>query len=355
MITILGWDIGGVNIKGAVLKYHRKQAPAFKVASQYFEIWKDRAALASVLRSLQKELMGADPGRPEAMAVTMTAELSDVFRTKREGVEFILNCVRDTFPEAFLYALDLEGRFTGPGEMGDPLRLAATNWLATALLLSKWHRNCLLMDIGSTTTDIVPILEGRVAARGNTDVSRLIAGELVYTGVLRTPVSSVVSHVPIKGEFCRVSAEYFAILGDVHLVLGNLAESDYVCETPDKRPKTRSFAQERLARVVCADSEMLSREEVTNLAGYIYEKQIQQVTEALMQVLSRVPSAHPLPVITCGLGEFLGKKCCERLGLRNQGIEEMLGPRASLVAPCVAVAYLLAEKLTPEGRKGREV
>ncbi len=345
MITVLGWDIGGVNTKGAILKYNEGQIVDFKVTGRYFEIWRDSTALASVLKSIEQELIEEDSESQIAMALTTTAELSDIFRTKREGVEFILDCIQKTFTEASLYALDIEGQLIGLQEVKDPVRLAATNWLATALFLGKWYKNGLLIDIGSTTTDIIPLRDGKVAAQGRTDMSRLITGELVYTGVLRTPISSVVSQVPVNGEFCRISPEYFAILGDVYLILGYIKDSDYVCETPDKRPKTRQFALERLARIVCADGEMLGEEEITKLARYIYEKQIQQITEALMQVLSRLPDAYNFPVIACGLGEFLAKKCCERLGLKVEGITEILGSQASRVAPCVALAYLLAEKL----------
>jgi hypothetical protein len=345
MITLVGWDIGGVNTKGIILKYHEGQIINFKVANRYFEIWKDQTALVSVLRSIEDELVKDDFGIPDAMALTMTAELSDVFRTKRDGVEFVLDTTQNAFPETALYVLDIDGDFISPKKVLDPLRLAATNWVAMALFLARWYKNCVLIDIGSTTTDIIPIKEEKIVTHGYTDTNRLVAGELVYTGILRTPISSVVSQVPVKGSWCRVSAEYFAILGDVYLILETINDSDYVCETPDKRPKTKSFAKERLARVVCADSEALTEEEIVKVAWYIHEKQIQQITEALMQVYSRISHVQDFPVIACGLGEFLAKICCNRLGLEVKGIGEILGPRASTIAPCIAVASLLAEKL----------
>src|SRR6185503_8193489 len=68
----------------------------------------------------------------------------------------------------------------------DPLRVAAANWAATAHLVAKTTPTCVLIDIGSTTTDIIPIIDGRVAVSGRTDPDRLASGELVYTGALRT-------------------------------------------------------------------------------------------------------------------------------------------------------------------------
>ena len=53
------------------------------------------------------------------------------------------------------------------------------------------HPDALLIDVGSTTADVVPIVAGRVAATGRNDLERLQAGELVYTGVLRTNLAAI--------------------------------------------------------------------------------------------------------------------------------------------------------------------
>ena len=103
---------------------------------------------------------------------------------------------------------------------------------------SRWRRrtpDALLIDVGSTTADVVPIADGRVAATGHNDLERLLAGELVYTGVLRTNLAAIAPRVPVRGGWCPVSSEYFAISADVHLVLGHLAPEAYDCPTPDGR------------------------------------------------------------------------------------------------------------------------
>ncbi|GFP43067.1 (4-(4-[2-(gamma-L-glutamylamino) ethyl]phenoxymethyl)furan-2-yl)methanamine synthase [Candidatus Hakubella thermalkaliphila] len=91
---------------------------------------------------------------------------------------------------------------------------------------------------------------------------------------------------------CRVSSEYFAISGDVYIILGLISESDYVCPTPDGRGKDPGSARERLARVVCADAEMLGPESIDQMAIYIMERQVQQITEALSQVLSALEESY---------------------------------------------------------------
>jgi uncharacterized hydantoinase/oxoprolinase family protein len=79
----------------------------------------------------------------------------------------------------------------------------------------------------------------------------------VYTGAVRTPVEVITSHVPRNGRTTGVSAEAFALAGDVHVWRGQLTAEDYSAPTPDGRPATREFVRERLARIVCADREML--------------------------------------------------------------------------------------------------
>jgi probable H4MPT-linked C1 transfer pathway protein len=280
------------------------------------------------------------------MAVTMTAELSDVFETKREGVLFILNSLKACFPEAAIYALSLSGEFTALDKArARPLDFAASNWLASAQWIAGKIPNCLLVDVGSTTTDILPILEGKASVRGRTDLERLASGELAYTGVLRTNLAAIVHSVPLAGRFCRVAAEYFAISGDVHLVLGHLDPRDYTCATPDGRPPSLNSARQRLARLVCADAEMISATEIDEMARYIYAQQVRQIRECIDQLISRLPSVRRLPVIAVGSGAFLGAAAARSAGMGVGELDTTMGREELAVMPCIAAAQLLAGQL----------
>src|SRR5207237_2944840 len=116
--------------------------------------------------------------------------------------------------------------------------------------------------------DVIPIVGGRVCARGRTDPARLQSGELVYTGALRTPICAIVQSVPVAGRRCRVAAEYFAVAADVHLWLEQIRERDYTCDTPDGRGRARSEVGARLARMVCADLEILGPDDITAIAQH---------------------------------------------------------------------------------------
>jgi len=343
LITIVGWDVGGANVKAAWLAYEQSEAQTVQVASRPFEVWRDKDRLPKVLQTVLAEVTAE---MPQAMALTMTAELADIFCTKREGVLFVLDSVLATFPDCTGYALSLSGEFIPLKEARTrPLDFAAANWLATALFMARQYPDCLLVDVGSTTTDIIPILDGRVANHGRTDLERLIAGELVYTGALRTHLAAIVHAVPVGGRFCPVSSEYFAISGDVHLILGHLGPEDYTCPTPDGRPPTVTSARQRLARLVCADTEMLSPAEIDEIAHYIHQQQLQQISEALQQVLSRLVGRRNLAVVAMGSGAFLASEAGRSLGLTVFDLEARWGREASAVAPCLAVAHLLAKQM----------
>ena len=223
-----------------------------------------------------------------------------------------------------------------------PWDVAAANWVATALAVADAHPDALLIDVGSTTADIVPIVAGRVAATGHNDLERLLAGELVYTGVLRTNLAAIAPRVPVRGGWCPVSSEYFAISADVHLVLGRLAPEAYDCPTPDGRPATVAFARERIARLVCSDIDQLDASEIDAIAAFLHAEQLRQI-EAAARACER-PLPPEAPVVAVGSGAFLAREVAARLG-RAVADPPPVGRDRRRVAPAVALAALLAARL----------
>ncbi len=347
MIGIVGWDIGAANVKAALWERKENQAEQVKIYSKPIEIWREKDRLPDALRSAYDFIISGAP--PQAMAVTMTAELSDAFATKREGVQFILDSLSSTFSGMRTYVFSVDGDFASVETARTrPLEFAASNWRASAQWIARRIPNCLLIDVGSTTTDILPIINGRVSVAGRTDPERLASGELVYTGALRTNLAAIVSSVPVAGKLCRVASEYFAISGDVHLILGNLTPAEYACATPDGRTASIDAARGRLARLVCADEEILSAAEIDAMARYIRMRQLDQICDGIEQVISRFPSLHVQPAIVIGSGSFLGVAAAKSMGLKIGKLTGELGREQLAVAPCIAAAQLLAEHLNPD-------
>jgi len=329
----IGWDIGGVNTKvarvesGAVL--HARSHP--------YEIQRDPLALAPLLRSLANAVgVSAD----DHHAVTMTAELSQMFRTKRDGVAFVVDAMTKAFPSASLHVFTVDGRFLSPADaLNEPLAVAASNWAATAGIVALDRPNALLIDIGTTTTDIIPIVHARPAALGTTDPARLASGELVYAGALRTPVEAIVQHVPLGGSLAGVSAESFALIGDVHVWRGDLAPDDYSVAAPDERPASREFAGERIARVVCADREMLDDRAISAIADAVADAQVDLIGRAIARVRERHTTLRT--AVVTGLGSFIATRAARQAGLSVIQLADALGTDGARCAPAAAVALLL--------------
>ena len=348
---VIGWDVGGVNTKVARVE----SGVVCQVHSIPYEIQRAPEQLGPLIASLAREL-GAEPG--DHHAVTMTAELSQHFRSKREGVCFVLDAFESALPGSVIRVYGTDGSFRDlPAARRDPLLSAASNWVATAAIVAcSWH-DAVLIDIGTTTTDIVPIRGGAVVARGRTDAARLLTGELLYLGAIRTPVEAIVQEVPLgggvvggwggggggdDGGMAGVSAESFALAGDVHLWLGEIGEENYTVPTPDGRPATREGAHDRLARVVCADGEMLDDAAITAIARHVAGTQVARIARSLERVVAHHPSIAL--VVTAGMGSFLARQAAESVGMATVELSELLGARGALSAPAAAVALLLEQR-----------
>lgn len=331
-MSVIGWDIGGVNTKVARAAGGRIVA----VHHRPYELQYAPARLVTVLRELAAVVNG---DASASHAVTMTAELSQLFRTKREGVHFVLDAVEQAFPGSAIRVFGVDGRFHDVTDAcANPMLAAAANWMATAAVVSRWHPDALLVDVGTTTTDIIPIVGGQVVAEGRTDPARLASGELVYTGALRTPVEAIASHVPVGGVETGLSAEGFALSGDVHRWRGDLAVDDYTVPAPDRRPATREFVGERLARAVCADRDILDEAGISAIADALASAQSARIASAIARIVARHPSLET--AVTTGLGAFIGERAARSAGLAVMPLSIELGHEGARCAPASAVALL---------------
>ena len=276
-MRIVGLDIGGANIKIASTNDATR--------CESFPLWKQRDDLSEKL----VELAVGPFADPQLVALTMTAELADCFETKAEGVEFIIRAVQTAFPAALVRVWMTSGEFAEPDDAIElPGLVAAANWhvLATWAGRAVPSGPALLIDVGSTTTDIIPILDGHPLTCGTTDAERLVHSELVYTGARRTPVCAVVRTIICKGLTIPVAAEVFATTLDVHLINGDISEQPQNCGTADGRPALRKFSLNRMAHMMCCDREELPDEHIQQMAAYVAEQQLQQISAAVQDRLS---------------------------------------------------------------------
>ena len=320
---VIGIDIGGANTKIA--------SADGNVMTRYLPLWKG-ADLESELKRVKLDF------KPDHVGVVITGEITDRFIGKKEGVLHIASIVNSVFD--CVYFFDVRGRFSR--EIEDPRLHAASNWVASVDFIAGKIRNCIFVDMGSTTCDIIPIKNGKHKA-SITDFERLKRGELIYTGVLRTNIAALIKRLNLDGGYCRVSSELYAITADAHIILGTITERDYTCDTPDGRPCDIDSAYDRMARVVLCDIEELGK-------GRAYEV-AKQAAMAQIDELSTVILAHSQhhnlkTVLAAGTGESIIKNAAERSGLSVKLLSDTYGAKISEVFPAFAVANLLQQRVS---------
>ena len=356
LTRIIGWDIGGANIKAAIIQSEKKTIKSIKIIKEYFPIWKESSKLAESLLEIQKRISSIEPS---AMGLTMTAELSDAYRTKREGVNHVLNSALKAFKQTPFSVLNVKTELISVKEAkANPIEVAAANWVATGWLISQKIKTCVIVDVGSTSTSIIPIIDGQISAVGKTDLEKLRVGELVYTGCLRTNIAAIINSIPFRGSEVKVSSEFFSQSGDIHIILGNIVEEEYSTETPDSRGRTKKNAMERLARVICGDLEMIEEGEIFQIANYIYSKQLDQISEGLKKVYSNTNFGEKkdIPVVVTGMGkDFMAAKAAKQLGISKIiDIKQILDNNTYIASPAVGVALMVLNRILGENVKWKQ-
>jgi probable H4MPT-linked C1 transfer pathway protein len=329
--TILGLDIGGANLKAAT--------PDKRAISAPFALWKQPDMLPAALAELVTRFSDA-----AELAVTMTGELCDCFGTKRDGVNAIIEAARFASNGRRIRVWSTDGAFVDPEEATrNHLKVAAANWHALAMFAGRYAPDYggLLLDIGSTTTDIIPLNHGVPSSYGTADWDRLEMNELIYLGIRRTPVCAV--------SLDRVCAELFATTQDVYTILGLLPEEPENRDTADGRPATREFSLARLARMLGADRETLSENHITHFAARVDARILDTLSSAARAAYYDAQNPPELrTLILSGAGEFLARRVIEvsvRLSSADRvvSLNDELGPAVSACAPAYAVAVLAAE------------
>jgi probable H4MPT-linked C1 transfer pathway protein len=325
-MTTIGLDIGGANLKAAI--------PEGPARARPFPLWKRPNDLAKELASLVDDWPSAS-----RFALTMTGELCDCYSDRREGVRHILQAVANVAGDRAISVWRTDGRFTSLSEtLADPLPAASANWLALATFAGRFatRDSAILLDVGSTTTDIVPLLDGRPVPIGRSDFERLRSRELIYLGARRTPICALMQ--PGEGM-----AELFATTLDIGLVLGDIQEDECDLDTADGRPARRGYAHARLARMLGGDTDSISFADVCRFAEQIRDRQLQITLEALNAVAGRLTQP-----VSCGIvggsGDWLAREVWTRFADSPPlALAARLGHDASTAACALAVAALLDE------------
>ena len=340
--TVVGWDVGGAHIKAVALSV---QGEVLQTLQLPCPLWRGldqlETATQAVLTALNIQT------NTVKHVVTMTGELVDLFLNRHAGVVEIAAKLGQ-----LLSRDNVELQFYAANNGFVPLAevfaltadIASANWHASASALAMHVQDALLVDIGSTTTDIISIQSGKVSAQSISDAQRMQVDSLVYTGVVRTPVMALANKLTFEGAETNVAAEYFATMADVYRLTGELAQGADMAETADGKGKSVLESARRLARMIGHDVEDKPIEIWKNLADTCRNVQFDQIKTAILKHLK-----PDIPIIGAGTGSFLVKALADDLGCTYLPVSSVIekhfksNQALEVCFPAYAVARLLAK------------
>jgi probable H4MPT-linked C1 transfer pathway protein len=339
---VIGWDIGGAHLKGAVLENGRVR----DVAQWPCELWRGLPRLDDAFAAAFERWSG---WRAALHAVTMTGEMADLFPHREAGVAAIVSHATAALgPRTSFYAGDATF-LDAPQACSQWRRVASVNWLATASVIARFERDALLVDVGSTTTDVVPIVAGRVVAQGSDDATRLASAELVYVGVVRTPLCALATRVPFDSRPFNVMNEFFATTADVFRLTGELRPEHDQSPAADQGAKDVAATTRRLARMIGRDARDGTAEDWHAFARVWRERVVDEVAINALRVEEAANLPRDAVIVGAGCGSFIAQEFAAGTGRRYVRFDELASVDAGCerwarsCAPAVAVALLASE------------
>ena len=350
---VIGWDIGGAHVKACLLRDGR----VAEVAQWGCPLWQGIEHLERVLHLAQTRW----PQLGRALhAVTMTGEMTDLFEHREDGVRriaaILAHALAPTAADRVRFFAG-EARWCRAADVGAHwAQIASANWLATALHAAQCLDEGVLIDIGSTTTDLIAFGGGRVLGVSQSDAERLASGELVYHGVVRTPLCALGPRIAWQGHELNVMNEFFATAADVYRLTGELDPAHDLHPSADNAPKDLPATRRRLARMIGLDARDAAPDDWLAFAHTWRAKQVDELASQLRRVIADNGLSKAAVALGAGCGDFLvtdllaragAPQSCRRYGrdvariaVDAQPNAEAAARSAQVCAPAVAVAAL---------------
>ncbi len=339
--AVLGWDLGGAHTKAALIGNSGCVESVQQIACP---LWQGLEHLDSGIQSVVEKI-GRDSGLMHA--VTMTGELVDLFPDRNSGVKALIDTMDQRFSDSKLRIYAGSAGFLKPETaIKQAQQVASANWLATASWVANRLPEGLLLDVGSTTTDLIPFADKQVLTCDYSDHQRLVSQALIYTGVARTPLMAITDKVPFAGEWVYLMAEHFATSADIYRLNGDLPEAADLLPSADNGEKSVAGSARRLARMLGLDADATDMDGWRKVSQYMAEQQLRSLADACERILSRPGLSATAPLVGAGVGRFLVERICRRLKRPYIGFEELFScaqrieSKVAECAPAVAVASL---------------
>lgn len=320
----LGWDLGGAHLKAVLLD---ASGTAVQAMQSPCPLWRGMTYLQQSVDHIMAQISVP----VERHAVTMTGELADIFASRDMGVRQLSAFMARRFGAAHVRCYAGRHGFVVQSDIDGYLAdIASANWHASASFLAGASGDALLVDVGSTTTDLIMLHAGSVETVARTDAERMRRDELIYAGVIRTPVMAVVERVPFDGDWQGVAAEHFATMADVYRLTGDLEEGVDMSDTADGAGKTQEECARRLARMVGRDLSDAGMPQWRQLAFSVKSRQLRTMQEAVERAWSRGVLQENSPLLGAGAGRFLVCDLARQTGRAYHDVAEWVPARPGI-------------------------
>jgi probable H4MPT-linked C1 transfer pathway protein len=336
--AVIGWDIGGAHLKAVQVD---STGQVLAVEQIYCPLWRGLHELDRAFDGILSRLQAPQH------AVTMTGELADFFINRHDGVQHIAAFAQQKLGDKVQFYAAKNGFIPLQKVATHTVNIASMNWFASVQLLATHLPQALFVDVGSTTTDIAIINQHHAQVQGFNDAARMQADELVYTGVVRTPLMALAQKIEFNGKLTHVAAEHFATTADIYMLTGDLSAEKNMSETADGAEKTIDASARRIARMVGMDSADADLTAWVALANAFKQDQLNQVRLAVSHQLARINPMEKLTLVACGAGEFLAREIAQQLGLHFLSVTDFIEAEnietqnnAAVCFPAFAVAQL---------------
>ncbi|MDI1309587.1 MAG: hydantoinase/oxoprolinase family protein [Methylotenera sp.] len=346
---IIGWDVGGAHLKAALLDAEGNLLQVLQVSCA---LWRGLNELEAAI----DDVLSQFPISNVTHAITMTGELVDLFANRQTGVNEISRVMHAKLVGSKQFYTgahdsDFSGFVTIDKVNTNWQHIASANWLASAGFVAKQVEHALLIDIGSTTSDFVLVTAHQPVCLGLTDAARMQTEELVYTGVIRTPLMALTQKIQFENTVTSVAAEYFSTTADVYRLTHDLVDEDDMTDTADGKEKTVQASAQRIARMIGHDAVDKPLDTWIALAQAFKQQQLSRLQEVATKHSLRVNSAAKLSIVGAGAGSFLAREIAKHMNLPYLNVsdfiinsqtlnERELNHWATVCLPAYAVAYL---------------
>ena len=346
---IIGWDIGGAHVKASLL-----EAGAVTAIAQWATpLWTGLEHLDAAIEAARARWPAFAHARH---AVTMTAEMTDLFPDREAGVRALCDRLAALLGPAVRFYAGDAGWLEASSAATQWPAIASANWLATASLVARAFPDAVLIDIGSTTTDLIPIRAGRPIPFGRSDATRLASGELVYLGVVRSPLCALARRMRFRGSAYNVMNEFFATTADVFRLTGELDPAYDHYPPADGGARDGAGSRLRLARMIGHDARDAAADDWHAFALRWRAQMVAEIRRNLVRVIRQAGLPASAPFVGAGCGAFLVRDLANALGHPWVGFDALAtvtpdcADWARVCAPSVAVAQIAAARLAAAPR-----